>query len=240
MAKKRAAEIKRLAESLSTKPEEMPPPPVPKKTRKAKADPPVPPEKSDESEKPQKKRKTPSKAIDGDAPKDGGTAPKKVPPKKVPPAKAEEHTYETVDSEGKKSLQAPDFPISWDNHHRLMDFYNISEAEATSILLNVVGPHPNGQAFWDRFRSKQPIPPATDEEPIGSPKSFTRAEEEFLNDSQLPPIPSPESVASTSVESSGGNGSFIDQVETQQMAEMVPEPKVPVPADPPQPSKVGV
>ena len=78
MAKKRAAEIKRLAESLSTKPEEMPPPPVPKKTRKAKADPPVPPEKSDESEKPQKKRKTPSKAIDGDAPKDGGWLPVKT------------------------------------------------------------------------------------------------------------------------------------------------------------------
>lgn len=174
MAKKRAAEIKRLAETLGKQategtketpppPEgtketppppdgtkEMPPPPVPKKKAKA-AKPPVPPEDSEQAEKPQKKRKTPPKGTGGEKPKDGDVV-KTDPPKA--PKDAELKKYETVDSKGKKTLRAPDFPITWDNHHRLMDFYTISEEEATTILLQVVGPHPNGQAFWDRFRAK--------------------------------------------------------------------------------------
>lgn len=242
MAKKRAAEIKRLAETLGKQetegtketpppPEgtkEMPPPPVPKKKAKA-AKPPVPAEASEEAEKPQKKRKTPPKGTGGEKPKDGDVV------KTDPPKDAEPKKYETVDSKGKKTLRAPDFPISWDNHHRLMDFYNISEEEATTILLQVVGPHPNGQAFWDRFRAK---PNSASDEDLGKPQHFTRAEEELLNDSQLPPVPSPESVATTSVES-GGSGSALDQLETQIM-EAPPQPEVPAPADPPQPSKVWV
>ena len=239
MAKKRAAELKRLAETLGKQetertketpppPErtkeskEMPPPPVPKKKAKA-AKPPVPPDDSEQAEKPQKKRKTPPKGTGGEKPKDGDVV------KTDPPKDAELKKYETVDSQGKKTLRAPDFPITWGNHHRLMDFYNISEEEATTILLQVVGPHPNGQAFWDRFRSK-PNGASVDEDP-GKPQHFTRAEEELS-------VPSPDSVATTSVES-GVTGSAVDQVETQIM-ETPPQPEVPAPVDPPQPSKVWV
>ena len=56
--------------------------------------------------------------------------------------------------------QAPTFPVTWDNIEKLMDFYKISEADATAVLLQVCGPNESAQQFWTKFKKDKGEPAA--------------------------------------------------------------------------------
>ena len=205
-----------VADAVASAASTTPPPPVPpKKTKKGKEPepcetmppPPAPPKKTkrgkeDQVDEPKPKSKR-SKPV-----KDASTADPKTEKKGDQPKRY------------KDKLEAPDFTITWDNHHRLVEFYEITEAEASEILLNVVGPHPNGQAYWNRFKVQGAKPAeggdtvgngGVEGDDLGPPKHYTREELELMTDSQLPATPS---VATTRSES-GSTGSGVDNLETQ-------------------------
>jgi hypothetical protein len=67
--------------------------------------------------------------------------------------------------------KAPTFPVTWDNFEKLMDFYKISEADATAVLL-LCGPNESAQQFWTKFKKDkgEPAAPAAPAEP-GQPSA---------------------------------------------------------------------
>ena len=128
---------------------------------------------------------------------------------------------------------APDFPICWGNHHRIMLHYGVSAKEATDILIAVAGPHPNASVFEEKFNGITGNP-AFDL----NPEPLTREERERIEDSQLSEedldgeslgdlgLNGPyddgddekRSLADTTADSST-QGSKVDQLETQPMQE---------------------
>ena len=205
--------------------------PEEKKTKK------TPPKTGEELPEEKKTKKTPkppaSKASpkpkvkpDGDKGKGGVLEPAPVIPKDfvATPYNPEPNRY-----------VAPDFPICWGNHHRIMLHYGVSAKEATDILIAVAGPHPNASVFEEKFNGITGNP-AFDE----IPEPLTRKERELIEDSQLSEedldgesldlgdlgLNGPyddgddekQSVADTTADSST-HGSRVDQLETQPMQE---------------------
>lgn len=50
--------------------------------------------------------------------------------------------------------KAPPFEISWENIGLLMNHYNLSEQDASKLLLELVGPDAKGKSFWARYAEK--------------------------------------------------------------------------------------
>lgn len=74
-----------------------------------------------------------------------------VPAAPAPPAvkvKAEPTAVESA------SPTAPPFEISWENIGKLMNHYNLSEKDATKLLLELIGPDVKGKSFWARYAEK--------------------------------------------------------------------------------------
>ena len=206
---------------VEPQPDSMPPPP-PKKARKAKKEKveseetPLPPEATP-AEEPEKEKK---KKTDGEGKKknkkktkdDGpeGKRPKKDEPATPSPAPEPEETPVSKPAPKKKvsnsTIEAPTFPITWSNHGKLMEFYSITEEEATTILLQVQGPDKSAEHFWGKFRKTpdSPAPAAASSPPATSaatakaaepvdltpdtppPKKLTKSQLELISDAQLP------------------------------------------------------
>lgn len=49
---------------------------------------------------------------------------------------------------------APPFEISWENIGLLMRHYNITEKDASKLLLELVGPDAKGKSFWARYAER--------------------------------------------------------------------------------------
>ena len=67
-------------------------------------------------------------------------------PEARPKAKAK-----AMAKEKKPDPQEPPFDITWENHSLLMKHFQISEDEATSCLLQVIGPDDRYKKFWGKF-----------------------------------------------------------------------------------------
>ena len=93
--------------------------------------------------------------------------PKRQPKKKVTPA---DPTTETAKKAKGKAFD-PKFAAqeapepTWANHAKLMEHFQLSEAEATAVLLDVCGPDPSGKKFWKGFK-KQPNPDTVETQEI--------------------------------------------------------------------------
>lgn len=44
------------------------------------------------------------------------------------------------------------FCLSWENFGKFKDFYKMSDAETTSILLAMVGPSSDGKILWSKYK----------------------------------------------------------------------------------------
>ena len=44
------------------------------------------------------------------------------------------------------------FCLGWENFGKLKDFYKMSDAETTSILLAMCGPSPDGKIYWSKYK----------------------------------------------------------------------------------------
>ena len=202
-------------------------------------------DKNEDEQKKKKKKKTPEEPMETPPSKTPAEKKKKTAPKPkakpadkevVEPARAipKDFVSTPYNPEPNKYV-APDFPICWGNHNRIMHHYGVSAKEASDILIAIAGPHPNAEAFGEKFNGVTGNP-AFDE----MPAPFTREERERAEDSQLTDELDGESlgdvdltngpyddeveepsVAGTQTDSStsGTSGSRVDQLETQVLEE---------------------
>lgn len=135
-----------------------------------------------------------------------------------------------------KLTAVPDFQVCWENHAKLMAFYDLTEDEATTCLLSVVGEDEAGRQFWEKFKTKNDTPKDTpkEEAPMGPGKPMTRAEREMLEDSQLPEYEHEDTDLDSNFDASHSSGSALDQLETQ-VADMIENSMV----APPPPASVS-
>ncbi len=228
--KKRTQQLAKLADRLrDAEPvEPMPPPQAPpikrqrvKKPVEPAVEPAVEPVETPEDPAVKKPRKS-RKKTDSTEPRD------QEPEEPAPKAKAKP-TAKAKSQAKSEGLASPDFKVCWENHSKLMSFYNLTEEEATECLLSVVGEDEAGRSFWEKFRTSKD---ATVEQPHGPPVFRSREEQELLTDSQLPEYEH----VDTDLESSGSIGSFLDQLETQPMETDVKTSMPTVTGERPQPS----
>ena len=146
---------------------EMPPPKVPRKDKKQKKEKKEKKEQSgskepaiEKKDEPELTEKDLEAAVEAamDAAVAAGdvaaTEPKKLKrlrhvecePEARPKAKAK-----AMAKEKKPDPQEPPFDITWENHSLLMKHFQISEDEATSCLLQVIGPDDRYKKFWGKF-----------------------------------------------------------------------------------------
>lgn len=79
-----------------------------------------------------------------------GTSSPPVPP----PPKKRIKTKQSDSSGGEPSTALPPFDLTWDNMKLVMEYYKLSERDATQLLLQVVGPDPKGATFWSRYADR--------------------------------------------------------------------------------------
>ena len=103
-----------------------------------------------------------------------------VPP---PPAKRVRTKKAAEPPRDEPEPSLPDFELSWSNMKRIMDFYKLSEKDATQLLLQVVGPDPNGASFWSRYADRIKQERADEGERV--PKKARVEVPELLPDNQL-------------------------------------------------------
>ena len=111
-----------------------------------------------------------------------GSPPVPPPPKKRIKAK------QSDSSGGEPSTALPPFDLTWDNMKLVMEYYKLSERDATQLLLQVVGPDPKGATFWSRYADrikeeqnqsqKEPVETVTKKPRVGEPP-------QLLPDNQL-------------------------------------------------------
>lgn len=84
-------------------------------------------------------------------------------------AKAKSAPKAKAKAKAKADPGPPEFAVTWNNLQKLMDHFDMSEKEATEVLLKVVGPSKEGEQFWKKYTSKElpaepevsmPAPPA--------------------------------------------------------------------------------
>lgn len=88
------------------------------------------------------------------------------PQKKV--AKVSPNVLTDADMEKAEQFNPGSLPFSlgWHNFNKLKQFYDLDNHETTSILLAMVGPTPEGQAIWSKYKAPReytPDPPAAGE-----------------------------------------------------------------------------
>lgn len=71
-----------------------------------------------------------------------------------PPPKKRIKTKQSDSSGGEPSTALPPFDLTWDNMKLVMEYYKLSERDATQLLLQVVGPDPKGATFWSRYADR--------------------------------------------------------------------------------------
>ena len=147
----------------------------------------------------------------------------------VPKAKAKAKTAPRAKAKSKMN-EAPDFEVCWENHAKLMAFYDLTEEEATTCLLSVVGEDEAGRKFWGKFRTNKDTPKNDNEHPMGPGKPISRAERELLEDSQLPEYEHEDTDLDSNLD---GSGSSMDQLETQLAEEFEKVLPTPTPTPPP-------
>ena len=226
---KQLTEALRAQKAAAPPEEEMPPPPPPPKRLRRSKD--VGDEVDKKEEENPKEKKTRSKANkpedDVEVKPKSRSKPKKAAeveaqesePKKrrtdpdaTPKPKAKSNAKGAKEP---KEIAMPDFELSWANHSKLMDFYGISEADATACLLELVGEDESGRAFWEKFK--------TNTEPATNPRrAMTRKEREAIQESQLSPSPDTE-LDGQSISDSSLSGSNLDNMDTQPPEEVPPK-----------------
>ena len=256
--KQRAKQLEQLAATLRAGEVEMPPPSeVPVKRQRLKGggangkentpeEPPAnPTEVEEEPEKPKKeskkKKKTEDTKTEVTNTTDTGNGSKPAAPKQkrpleetaeaeVPKAKAKAKTAPRAKAKSKMN-EAPDFEVCWENHAKLMAFYDLTEEEATTCLLSVVGEDEAGRKFWGKFRTNKDkdTPKNDNEHPMGPGKPISRAERELLEDSQLPEYEHEDTDLDSNLD---GSGSSMDQLETQLVEELEKVLPTPTPTPP--------
>ena len=97
---------------------------------------------------------------------------------------------ETVDAvkKGKKQDDDVDFEVSWANITKVMEKFNITEKQATEVLLRLVGPNPAGDRFWHSFKRRAKEEPAPASEPVTVKREPLQAEvveTQHVEDSQV-------------------------------------------------------
>ena len=60
----------------------------------------------------------------------------------------------------------PPFDLTWGNMKMVMEYYKLSERDATQLLLQVVGPDPNGATFWSRYAERIKEEQDKDQQPV--------------------------------------------------------------------------
>ena len=90
--------------------------------------------------------------------------------------------------ETRKAMELPPFDITWDNLHKVMEWFDMKEHDAVSVLLQVVGPDPRGAQFWDTY--KQRVKKETNDVAL-APKDEAAAESEPKR-RRLRPVPEPD------------------------------------------------
>ena len=88
------------------------------------------------------------------------------PPKRMRKKGSEQDAVEPTPEPETPSL--PPFDLTWGNMKMVMEYYKLSERDATQLLLQVVAPDPNGATFWSRYaerikeeKDQQPVEPVT-------------------------------------------------------------------------------
>ena len=79
------------------------------------------------------------------------TGKKADPSKAAPPT---EPASRPAKETSKTKSELPPFEITWDNLPKVMKWFSMSEAEATSVLLQVVGPDSRGADFWNNYKKR--------------------------------------------------------------------------------------
>lgn len=128
------------------------------------------------------KRRYTGKCSDGGK---GSTSKEDMPPPPVPPkrkqskaevaeppqkkvAKVSPNVVTDADMEKAERFNPSSLPFSlgWHNFNKLKQYYDLDNHETTSILLAMVGPTPEGQAIWSKYKAPReytPDPPAAGE-----------------------------------------------------------------------------
>ena len=47
-----------------------------------------------------------------------------------------------------------EYEVLWENIHHVMDRYDLTEAEATAVLMTVLGPDSAGETFWTKYKAR--------------------------------------------------------------------------------------
>ena len=180
MAPKREKQLEALATSLKARaasPADAATPPDPKVPKKSKRGAPEnspveTPTSGGESVRPKRVKKTlPAE------PSAGATEPPFVPPEETPKTKQTKQKTAPTDSVAEPAKRTkgkafdPKFTAenapeaTWANHAKIMKHFELSEAEATAVLLDVCGPDPSGEKFWSSFKTPNPDTMETQEIP---------------------------------------------------------------------------
>ena len=93
----------------------------------------------------------------------------------------------------------PDFPVTWENHGKVMEHFGLSEKEASEVLLSICGPSEEGKAFWTKFKAMSadrtdPVePPAKSAkltmQAVPMPKAKAAAEAPSVPKAVVPSVP---------------------------------------------------
>ena len=114
---------------------------------------------------------------------------RKAPAAEKPAAPETLETPENPETlEARKAMELPPFDITWDNLHKVMEWFDMKEHDAVSVLLQVVGPDPRGAQFWDTY--KQRVKKETNDVAL-APKDEAAAESEPKR-RRLRPVPEPD------------------------------------------------
>lgn len=108
----------------------------------------------------------------------GSTSKEDMPPPPVPPkrkqskaevaeppqkkvAKVSPNVVTDADMEKAERFNPSSLPFSlgWHNFNKLKQFYDLDNHETTSILLAMVGPTPEGQAIWSKYKAPRHYTP---------------------------------------------------------------------------------
>ena len=85
--------------------------------------------------------------------------PVSAPPAEAPPAAApvEKKPAESFDRSEMVRHPKPaegEYAVLWENIHHVMARYDLTEAEATAVLMTVLGPDSAGETFWTKYKSR--------------------------------------------------------------------------------------
>ena len=136
---------------------EMPAPSHPPCNASAPAPVPTPVPEDDAPKDPPAKRARTKKPQESNEAEPKSKAPKgKEPTSKAEP-KSKPEPKSKAEPKRKQSTakhDPPDFEVSWANHSRIMEHFNLTEDEATATLVSLLGPDRGGEEFWNKFRAR--------------------------------------------------------------------------------------